>query len=117
MQSEIKVSALAEQSAGLLLHEFFVTKLHGTRSLRLQFQDNILILVGEYGAGKTTVVNLLYYFLSRQWHRLAQFEFETIGVRIADRTIVLNKDMLHSVEDASGSVDSFLTLASSTFGS
>ena len=42
-----------------------VAGLHGRRSVQLDISDNRLILVGENSTGKTIVINLLYYFLSR----------------------------------------------------
>jgi predicted ATPase len=47
----------------------------------MPFQDNRLILVGENGTGKSTVANALYFFLSRQWKRLSQYEFESISLK------------------------------------
>ncbi len=47
--------------------KFEIKKLHGYRDLEVQIQDNTLIIVGENGSGKTTVLHLFYYLLSGQW--------------------------------------------------
>jgi recombinational DNA repair ATPase RecF len=43
---------------------FQIKKLHGYKNIDLRLVDNTLILVGENGAGKTTVLHLFYYLLS-----------------------------------------------------
>jgi ABC-type transport system involved in cytochrome c biogenesis ATPase subunit len=76
------------------LSQFDVAGLHGRRSVRLRIADNRLILVGENGTGKTTVISILYYFLSRQWGRLAQYDFTTITAVINGRRISLHREWL-----------------------
>lgn len=44
-----------------------IKKLHGSKNIDLKLVDNTLILVGENGAGKSTVLQLFYYLLSGQW--------------------------------------------------
>jgi len=51
----------------------------------VHIQDNTLILVGENGTGKSTFVNLIYYFLTRQWNRLREYRFHEI-VAVLDKT-------------------------------
>src|SRR4051812_26943886 len=84
------------ESIALGLEVFFVEKLHSRRSLHLTMRDSTLVLVGENGAGKTTVINLLYCFLSRQWRRLAAYDFVSVGATIRGRSVMITKDMLSS---------------------
>lgn len=44
--------------------EFKVSKLFGQNDIALKFRDNMLILVGENGSGKTTILRIMYLFLS-----------------------------------------------------
>ncbi len=60
------------------LNRFRITGLHGIRTVDIPITDNKLILVGENGTGKTTIVNLIYFFLTRQWNRMASYRFESI---------------------------------------
>lgn len=92
------MSGINATNHDLELDEFFVERLHSRRSLRLQLRNSTLVLVGENGAGKTTVINLLYYCLSRQWPRLAEYEFAAVGATIRGNTIVVTKDMLAATE-------------------
>lgn len=64
------------------LTEFAIKKLHGRLDYRLKFKNNRLILVGENGAGKTTILRILYFFLSGQWNNLSSYSFESVSIKI-----------------------------------
>lgn len=68
------------------LTRFRIKALHGQRDLDLGITDNTLVLVGENGSGKTTVLRMLYYFLSGQWTLLHQYTFESIEVFLGDES-------------------------------
>ena len=76
------------------LSTFRVEALHGKRTINLEFRDNKLVLIGENGSGKSTIVNLLYYFLSCQWRRIRNYEFKSITAIINDKSISITKDMM-----------------------
>lgn len=61
-----------------MIKRFKITKLFGFRTINIPFENNVKILVGENGLGKTTVLNSLYYVLTEKYHKLYQIEFETI---------------------------------------
>lgn len=61
---------------------FEIKKLHGYKNIDLKLKDNTLILVGENGAGKTTVLHLFYYLVSGQWSAMAKYKFELITITI-----------------------------------
>ncbi len=81
---------------------FEIKKLHGFKTVDLQLTDNTLILVGENGAGKTTVLHLLYYLLSGQWASMARYHFEEISITIANRKHTLRysdlEKSLHEID-------------------
>lgn len=64
---------------------FQVRGLHGYRNFDLRLKNNTIILVGENGTGKTTILRLLYYFLSGQWNALAKFRFESLCLTISNK--------------------------------
>ena len=64
------------------LENFKIINLYGFRTINIEFADNKLILVGENGTGKTTVANLIYYFLTRQWDRMADYNFDSVELTI-----------------------------------
>lgn len=67
-----------------MIKRFKITKLFGFRTVSIPFDDNIKILIGENGLGKTTVLNCLYYVLSEKYHKLFAIEFERIELSFAD---------------------------------
>ena len=44
------------------VNRFKIDKLFGHKNFDLVFEDNTLVLVGENGMGKTTVLRLLYFY-------------------------------------------------------
>ena len=76
------------------IDSFKVIKLHGYKNYEFSFPDNTLILVGENGSGKTTVLRLLYYLLSSQWNLLAPYNFKEISISINHKEHTLKHEQL-----------------------
>jgi ABC-type Mn2+/Zn2+ transport system ATPase subunit len=49
---------------------FRIESLYNRYMIDIPIKDNKLVLVGENGAGKSTVANLIYLFLTHQWQRM-----------------------------------------------
>ncbi len=60
------------------ISRFEISGLHGFKNIDLRFTNNTLILVGENGTGKTTILQLLYYLLSGQLSAMAKYQFEYV---------------------------------------
>jgi predicted ATPase len=67
-----------------MIKKFKITKLFGFRNVTIPFSDNIKILIGENGLGKTTVLNCLYYVLSEKYQKLFGIDFERIELVFKD---------------------------------
>jgi predicted ATPase len=76
------------------LSRFQVIGLHGLRTMDVRLEDNKLVLVGENGTGKSTFVNLIYYFLTKQWVRLNEYRFSRIQARVGDHDLVITPENL-----------------------
>ena len=50
----------------------------------MPFTDPYKIIVGENGSGKTTVLNCLYYTLSRRFDMLSEIKFESIKIEFGN---------------------------------
>lgn len=68
-----------------------ISKLHGYKNYNIKIKDNKLILVGENGSGKTTILRMLFYLLSKQWEKLVAIDFVEISVEIDGALISFNK--------------------------
>lgn len=80
------------------IKEFAILKLYGQRNIVLKFEKNILILVGENGSGKTTILRMMYLFLSGRWLALLRYDFEGISVSFTAKTkITVKKDLIISL--------------------
>ncbi|HEY6330540.1 MAG TPA: AAA family ATPase [Blastocatellia bacterium] len=84
----------------LRLTNFRIRGLHDGITVDIPIEDNRLVLVGENGSGKTTIINLLYFLLSRQWHRLARYKFTELSVTIDGSTVSLIHQDLYSTGTA-----------------
>jgi predicted ATPase len=67
-----------------MVKRFKITKLFGFRNVNIPFDDDIKILIGENGLGKTTILNSLYYVLSEKYVKLFSIDFERIELVFKD---------------------------------
>ena len=76
------------------LQEISIRGLHNQMDITIPVSDNRFVLVGVNGLGKTTVVNILYFFLSQQWHLLSGFRFSEIEISIGRKKLRVTYDMV-----------------------
>jgi energy-coupling factor transporter ATP-binding protein EcfA2 len=67
--------------------QFQIIGLFGDRNVTLPIENDALILVGPNGIGKSSVTNIFYFFVSRQWSRLAKYEFSEVAIWFGDEEI------------------------------
>lgn len=77
------------------IQKFIIKKLHGLLNYELQFKDNNLILIGENGSCKSTIIKMLFYTLSFQWTKLAQYNFDSISILIDKQKFTIKKTYLN----------------------
>ena len=74
------------------LTQFRIDGLFGDRRVTLQVDKKALILVGPNGLGKSSVANMFYFTISRQWTRLLDYNFKSITLIIDDEEITFKRD-------------------------
>lgn len=62
--------------------------LHGEKDVLLKFYDNVKIIIGDNGSGKTTVLSALYSILSQNFHKLNKLDFEKIELKFSSGDLI-----------------------------
>lgn len=81
------------------LQEFKITKLFGYKNVHLKFNNDKLILMGENGTGKTSILNALYFTLTRKWEKLLKINFEIIYLKVDNKEFSFSKEVLISLNE------------------
>ena len=64
------------------IESFKIEKLWGYRDIHLAFNDNVNILIGPNGSGKTTILNLLHSILTVDIPKLLDVNFEQAEIKL-----------------------------------
>jgi predicted ATP-binding protein involved in virulence len=81
---------------GSKLEKFCIKNLYGYKSFEVEIEDNKLILVGENGSSKSTIVSMFYYFLTKQWKKLRDFEFDEMSIIVDSKEFKISRQELLS---------------------
>lgn len=82
---------MSDQQDRSVVTAFAATGILGSRSYLINLTPPAAIIVGPNGTGKSTFLSLFYLFVSRQWQRLNEYEFETLTLHHSDGKIELKK--------------------------
>ncbi|WP_426672048.1 AAA family ATPase [Mucilaginibacter sp. McL0603] len=78
------------------IKRFIINDLFGSQNVDITFEANTKILIGDNGLGKTTVLNAMYFLLSKKFDRLNKINFSTIELHLDNKKkIVIKKDELN----------------------
>lgn len=58
--------------------------LFGTHNVHIPFDENIKILIGENGLGKTQILNMFYYTLDGKFEKLLDYSFDKLELEFFD---------------------------------
>jgi len=90
------------------IQKFIITKLWGIKNFEFEFQNNRLNMVAENGAGKSIVLKIFYYLLSKQWVKLNNFNFETVSIIVDNNNFTINKAQLSDFKNQDNLSEDFI---------
>lgn len=70
------------------IKKFTINGLFKVQNVVIPFENNIKILIGENGLGKTTILNSLYYLLTKKWHKLIKVPFDSIELEFDNTSVI-----------------------------
>lgn len=56
--------------------------------------NNLLIIIGENGDGKSKLLRFIYLLITKQWNKLADYDFDSVEFKLGNQTYVIKKDNL-----------------------
>lgn len=60
------------------IKRFSIEKLLGNLNYAIEIENSATIIVGPNGSGKSNFLNIFYYFISKQFHKISDFQFKKI---------------------------------------
>jgi ABC-type lipoprotein export system ATPase subunit len=63
-----------------MIKKFIIEGLHGGENVSINFENDIKIIIGENGSGKTTILNILFYLLTKKYNKLIDINFNSITI-------------------------------------
>jgi len=63
-----------------------IKKLFGVYDVSIKFDKVINIFIGENGLGKTTILNCIYYMLTKRFDKLSEIKFESIIIKFVEES-------------------------------
>ena len=82
------------------IKSFSIYDLWGEKDVNLRFEDNILILVGENGSGKSTILRIVYETLACKWSLLSVEDFSRIAIGFSNgSSLVIEKEKILSAKE------------------
>lgn len=101
---KVNSSELDTKVSATSINRIIVGGLHGSKNLDIEIYDNCLIIVGDNGFGKTSVLNMFYAIFSGNIKYLKDVRFDfikmfyKIGNSIASESVIINKKELDLIE-------------------
>lgn len=85
------------------IKSFSVYGLFGKDDVHIAFDENIKILIGENGIGKTQILNIFYYSLTRNFSKLSEFPFDKIEILFDSKFISIeHQEIIDCFKDKKG---------------
>ncbi len=83
---------LITRKGKIMINTISILGLWNERNYRIKINNNRLIIVGENGSGKTTILRIIYYVLTCNWSMLSREDFSKIEVECEGKRLTLDID-------------------------
>lgn len=97
------------------LKSFTINGLFGFKDIKIPFDKEVVILIAENGAGKTTILNALYYSITCSFTKLSTIAFDSVilefasGVSVEIKKSDLNPFFNHEFSEAIALLSQYLS--------
>lgn len=82
------------------LNRFYIHGLWGEKDVDLRFENNRLVMVGENGSGKTTILRIIYETLACKWTLLSVEDFVCIELWFDGRNpLIIKKSKIQKAKE------------------
>lgn len=78
------------------IQEFEINSLFGYKNVYIRFENSTLIVIGENGFGKTSILNALYFLITQSYSRLLEIKFEFIRIKVKDENFRFDRSLLEN---------------------
>ena len=78
----------------LFIQEFEILGLFGYKDVCIQFRHSTLIVIGENGFGKTSILNALNFIITHSYKRLLDIKFNAIRIKIDNRDFYYERQLV-----------------------
>lgn len=76
------------------IQKFEIIGLFGYKDIRIVFKHNTLIVIGENGFGKTSILNALYFLITRSYKRLLEIKFVALRLIIDNQEFFFERNLI-----------------------
>lgn len=76
------------------IQKFEISGLFGYKDVNITFNHSTLIVIGENGFGKTSILNALYFLMTRSYKRLLKIKFNALSLTIDDKKYAFDRPLI-----------------------
>lgn len=76
------------------IQRFEIIGLFGYKNISITFKNSTLIVIGENGFGKTSILNALNFLITHSYKRLLEINFKAIGLKISGKTFSFERGLI-----------------------
>jgi len=76
------------------IQKFSIIGLFGYKNIDITFKENVMIVIGENGFGKTSILNALTFTIQGKWKKLLSIRFDQIKIKINNQEFEFSHKIL-----------------------